>query len=172
MKRIAIIVLAVILNLTARGEEQDTNPWEHIEFLIRTWTEKTEKSTVKHAYEWVLGGQFIKSTTDAHFHPKDGKESTHQDVGYFSFDKGRGKVVFRQFHSEGFINTYVFDERRTTDSSIVLATEHTENAGGMRAELTISKKSEKEYEMILYLPGKEGEFKACQWKNATKEGKE
>ncbi len=169
MKKLTYIIFLLFWCLVACGQEEKTNHWDPLEFLIGTWTQKTETSTVTHTYEWVLDGQFIQSTTDAHFHPADGKESTHQDIGYFSFDAARDNIVFRQFHSEGFINTYVLDLERTNDTLIVLNTEHTENAGGMRAELTIDKNAENSYEMILYLASKDGQFKACQWVNAEKE---
>ena len=40
---------------------------------------------------------------------KSPKGEVHEDIGYFSHDSGRKRIVFRQFHTEGFVNQYVWD---------------------------------------------------------------
>lgn len=69
------------------------------------------KGTVEREYERVLGAKYIRVRNRSTYPPqeKNPKGETHEDEGFFSFDRARQRVVFRQFHVEGFVNTYVQD---------------------------------------------------------------
>ncbi len=110
--------------------------------LVGCWTGTTEgrpgKGAVAREYERVLNSRFIqvhnRSTYPAQ--EKNPKGEVHEDVGYFSYDSSRKRIVFRQFHTEGFVNQYVWDPSSTPDR-LVLVTEAIENIpAGWRARET------------------------------------
>jgi hypothetical protein len=86
----------------------------------------------------------------------------HEDWGFFSFDPERGAIIFRQFHSEGYVNVYVLEDPDAPGDTWVFKSERTEGAQGMRARLRWKVHPPNEYEVILELaPVGEG-FKPCQ----------
>jgi hypothetical protein len=133
--------------------------------LVGRWTGTTEgepgKGTVEREYERVLGERFIQVRNRSTYPPqeKNAKGEVHQDLGLFSYDKGRKVLVFRQFHAEGFINQYVVDGASTA-SRIVMTTESIENIPpGWRARETYVLDSSGTLEETFELapPGKEFE---------------
>ncbi|MEM7457666.1 MAG: VOC family protein [Planctomycetota bacterium] len=84
--------------------------------------------------KFIFGGRYLQCTSVS---IADG--DYHEDVGFFSFDQARERFVYRAFHSEGFINTYlaeIIEEEGGT--SITLTAESIENAPpGMKCEETI-----------------------------------
>jgi hypothetical protein len=79
------------------------------------WTGTSEgqpgKGSSERVYERVLRSRFIRARNTAVYPPqeKNPKGETHEDEGVFSFDRARKLIVFRQFHVEGFVTTYVQD---------------------------------------------------------------
>jgi hypothetical protein len=72
--------------------------------------------------------------------PKNAKGETHRDMGVISDDKARKLLVFRQFHSEGFVSQYVQDAAAGTADTVVFVTEAIENIPtGWRAKETCPK---------------------------------
>ncbi|NNF34817.1 MAG: hypothetical protein HKN68_11940 [Saprospiraceae bacterium] len=141
---------------------------DRFSYFLGQWEHNSTSDTISHTYKKVLSDQFIKMNTSAFFYGDDDGINTHTDEGYISYDQDRRKYVFRQFHSEGFINTYVLDEDKSTPVFYVWNSEHVENGFGLKAMLTIEIKNDDEYSMILHL-GKEGEsITACQWINAKR----
>ena len=133
--------------------------------LVGRWTGTTEgqpgKGTVAREYERALNSRFIqvrnRSTYPAQ--EKNPKGEVHEDVGYFSYDSGRKRIVFRQFHTEGFVNQYVWDPASTAER-IVLVTEAIENIpAGWRARETSVLTAQDQLEEIFELaePGKDFE---------------
>jgi hypothetical protein len=81
---------------------------------------------------------------------------THQDEGIFSFDRTRKRVVFRQFHIEGFVNQYVEDSTSAA-KAIVFTSEAIENIpAGYRARETYTILGPDAFEEVFELaePGK------------------
>ena len=62
-------------------------------------------------YTRILNFRLIRVQNQSDYPPqnKNPKGETHDDLGVFSFDKSRGRAVFRQFHVEGYVNQYVAD---------------------------------------------------------------
>jgi hypothetical protein len=84
----------------------------------------------------------------------------HEDVGLFSFDKARKKIVFRQFHTEGFVNQYVADGDAKA-GTLVFTTEAIENIpAGWRARETYILTGTDQLEEVFELapPGKDFEL--------------
>jgi THAP4-like, heme-binding beta-barrel domain len=118
------------------------DPFAPLAFLIGRWDGTSEgqpgNGTIHRDYEKVLNGRFIRARNHAEYpaQEKNPKGEIHEDEGYLSFDRGRKKLVLRQFHVEGFVNQYVEDEG-TTPTRISFTTETIENIPpGWRARET------------------------------------
>ena len=110
--------------------------------LLGRWSGTTEgqpgMGTVDREYERVLGGRFIQVRNRSTYPPQDKnpKGEVHEDMGVFSFDSARKRIVLRQFHTEGFVNQYVL-EPDSASGRLVLTTEAIENIpAGWRARET------------------------------------
>ena len=87
---------------------------------------------------------------------KNKSGEVHHDMGMIGYDKARKKFVFRQFHIEGFVNTYV-QEESTDPEKMVFTSESIENIPpGWRARETYLILSENEFieRFELAEPGK------------------
>jgi hypothetical protein len=164
-----VLALSLSFMAPAASEEPDApDPWAPIRVLLGRWhgigSGFGGVSEVFHTYEFVIQHNFIHSTTVSRFQPKDDgtPSEIHEDWGMFSFDSDRDTIVFRQFLSEGFVNTYVMDASEADSGVLVFTSESTEGAGGMAARLTFSFENDDRYHMVLELapPGKD--FFACQ----------
>ena len=131
--------------------------------LIGRWTGTSEgqpgKGTVERDYERALGSRFIRIRNRSTYSPqeKNPKGEIHEDEGLFSFDRARKRVVFRQFHVEGFVTTYVHD-LDTKPGTLSFTSEAIENIpAGWRARETYILHGVDDLEEIFELaePGKE-----------------
>jgi hypothetical protein len=76
-----------------------------------------------------------------------------------SYDKARAKVIFRQFHGEGFVNQYVVEQIAPDGQTIVLITEQIENiAAGWRARETYQIVGPDEFREVFELAGPGQDF--------------
>ena len=68
--------------------------------------------------------------TKAVFEPQEKNPSgeVHEDLGFFSYDQARKKIVLRQFHIEGYVNTYILEKIPERGEAFVFVSEHLENA--------------------------------------------
>ena len=110
--------------------------------LIGKWTGTSEgqpgTGTVERDYERVLRSRFIRGRNRSTYAPqeKNPKGEIHEDEGLFSFDRARKQIVFRQFHVEGFVTTYVQDAE-AKPGTVSFTTESIENIpAGWRARET------------------------------------
>jgi hypothetical protein len=112
--------------------------WQPLRHLIGRWKGTTSgqpgEGEVEREYRFVLNERFIevrnRSTYPAQ--EKNPKGEVHEDIGYISYDTARRRFVFRQFHVEGYVNTYVQDG--LSDAEIVFVTDSIENIpAGWRA---------------------------------------
>ena len=94
--------------------------------------------------------QPISAFADQTVTASDPKGETHEDVGYISYDRTRKAFVFRQFHVEGFVNTYVATP--STGSALAFTSEAIENIpAGFRARETYRPVSDGEWLEIFEL---------------------
>lgn len=130
--------------------------------LIGRWEGTAEgqpgKGIVRREYSRALNGRFIRAANRSEYEPtgKHPKGENHEDEGLFSFDRARGRIVFRQFHVEGFVNTYL-EDAESTASTLVFTTEAIENIpAGFRARETYVMHGPDEVEEIFEMaePGK------------------
>ncbi|HUS11501.1 MAG TPA: hypothetical protein VMZ30_13625 [Pyrinomonadaceae bacterium] len=83
---------------------------------------------------------------------------THEDVGFFSYDRLRKQFVLRQFHIEGFVNQFKAETISEDGKLIVLTSESLENIpAGYRAKETYKILNENEFTETFEIaePGKE-----------------
>jgi len=165
----SIIALALSLTIPANAEEPEAaDPWAPVRVLLGEWQGVGVgfggESLVRHTYEFVIQGHFIQSTTVSKFQPKkDGTPAEiHEDWGFLSYDSDRGKIVFRQFLSEGFVNTYLLEDPAPGSEDLIFTSEHTEGAGGMAARLTFSFDGIDAFRLVLDLASPGKDFFACQ----------
>ena len=174
--RIKLIVIALLLLVsvgTAQTPTRSAN-WEPLRSLIGIWegtgNGQPGVSKVQREYRLVLNDKFLhvqnKSTYDPQ--PKNPKGEVHEDWGMMSFDKGRKKFVFRQFHIEGFVNQFVMSNASADGKTIVFMSESIENIpAGFRARETYKILGPDEFTEVFEIaePGKdfevysEGHFK-------------
>jgi hypothetical protein len=111
--RLLLAVCFFVSSGTAQQSAGTNDPWSPVRFLIGKWTGDVEgepgKGKSEREYRFVMDGAYIevrnKSTYPAS--AKNAKGEVHEDWGMISFDKGRKKLVLRQFHVERFVNQFV-----------------------------------------------------------------
>lgn len=163
-----VLLAATLLNTVAHTQAQSaalTEPLEPVARLVGRWTGTSDgqpgKGQVERQYERVLGSKFIQVRNRSIYPPqeKNPKGETHEDIGFFGFDKGRKLVVFRQFHTEGFVNQYALDPSSAADR-VVFTSESLENIpAGFRARETYVFSGSDQLEEIFEIaePGKDFE---------------
>ncbi len=156
--------LAVLLMLPMLAHaQQAADPLAAVAPLVGRWTGTSEgqpgRGSVEREYSRALGSRFIRLTNRSTYPPqeKNPKGEKHEDEGFFSFDRARKQIVLRQFHVEGFVNTYVQD-LDARPGTVVFISEAIENIPpGFRARetyiLTGADSLEEVFEMAE--PGKE-----------------
>jgi hypothetical protein len=98
---------------TAGQTQAGGDRWAPLRFLLGTWettsTGQPGKGRGRREYRLVMRDRFIEVRSVATYPPQDKnpKGEVHEDAGYISYDRSRKAFVFRQFHVEGFVNTYV-----------------------------------------------------------------
>lgn len=142
-----------------RGVAQTAaDPLAPLAFLIGRWEGTSDgqpgRGQVRREYSRVLNDRFIRVQNQSTYAPqeKNPKGEVHEDVGMFSFDAERRRVVLRQFHTEGFVNHYAHDP--DTAGALVFTTEAIENIpAGWRARETYRRLGDDEFEEIFELAG-------------------
>lgn len=143
-KRMLIAALTIMAGVCtpAVAQQPSQDNFAVLAQLVGKWSGTSEgqpgNSTVERDYERVLGGRFIRARNRSTYLPqeKNPKGERHEDEGLFSFDRARKRIVFRQFHVEGFVNTYVQD-MDAKPGTVSFTTESIENIpAGWRARET------------------------------------
>ena len=139
--------------------------WTPFNYFIGGWQSAGEgqvgHSRVERKYEFVLNSKFLfvrnKSTYESQ--EKNPKGEVHEDWGVVSYDKARETYVFRQFHVEGFVNTYVLDTLAEDGQTISFVTEGIENIPpGWKARETYQIRGPDEFIEVFELAGPGKDF--------------
>jgi len=163
-KNITAIMILLMPALMIAQAEKKQDIWEPMRFLEGVWEGKGEGksgvSNVRHDFQFIMKGKYLFMRTKAVFEPqeKNPKGEVHEDWGIFSYDRSRQKIVFRQFHIEGFITQYVLEEISGNGKTLLFKTEKIENAPPeLRARLTFKllKSDKLEVNFELAFPGKD-----------------
>lgn len=118
-------------NLNAQSTDPTDDVWRPLRSLLGTWegtvTGQPGNGTSTREYRLVLGHRFVEIRNRSVYPPqeKNPKGETHEDVGYLSYDRHRKAFVLRQFHVEGFVNTYVATP--SADNALLFTSEAIEN---------------------------------------------
>jgi hypothetical protein len=170
---ITAIVIAVSLCAAAAAGRSEKNVWKPFHPLVGTWSGTGSgfgsESDVTHQWNFAIGGQFLQLRTTSIARNGDGAADVHEDVGFLSYDTDRSSFVFRQFVSEGFVNTFDVTLEHGDTLTIVFGARASESAGGMRARMTLEFISDDEYEMVLELAGPGRSFSPCRSMRLKKE---
>lgn len=120
-------------------------------------------SDVTHEWSFVMGGHFLRLRTRSVVRAENGDGEVHEDVAYLSRDTDHDAFVFRQFLSEGYVNTYEVRIDPDDPDAYLFAWRESESAGGMRAQLRFRFTPDGGYDAALDLASSaEGEFRPCQ----------
>jgi nitrobindin-like protein len=165
-----ISVLLVLACVAAHAGAQEGAPkadrFAPLRFLVGTWrgdqAGKPGRGTAERTYKFVLNDRFLEETNTSTYPPqeKNKKGEVHHHMSMISYDTGRKLFVFRQFHTEGFVNTYV-QQPTGDDKTIVFVSEAIENIPpGYRARetYTILNRDEFTERFEIAEPGKEFEL--------------
>ena len=138
MKYARILPLVVLITVCA-GAQSD--PWSPVRVFEGKWegaiTGKPGKQFSSREYQFVLGGTFLSQRDHSVYETKspDATPKVRDDFGYFSYDTFLKKMVWRQFHSEGFVNEYRLESVSTDGKFLEFITVRIENlAPGWRAK--------------------------------------
>jgi hypothetical protein len=143
----------------AQPKPAKSDPWESWRPLVGKWQGpsggKPGNGTVTLTIDFVVAGRYLRFAGTAEYGNGKGGEH-HEDFGFVSFDRGRSKHVFRQFHSEGFVNQYTLTSDPKADRKIELTSESCENAPpGWKARETYKLSGDTlEHTFELAAPGK------------------
>ena len=113
MNRLAATLVALVLLPSSAVVGRQEDRWAPLRPILGTWhgtsSGQPGKGTLQREYRLVLGDRFIEVRNTSTYPPQDKnpKGEVHEDRGFISYDAGRKVFVFRQFHREGFVNTYV-----------------------------------------------------------------
>jgi hypothetical protein len=110
----------------------------------------------------MLADQFLRLRTRSVSRGADGSDEIHEDVGYLSRDTDRDAYAFRQFFSEGYVNTYDVRVHDGSKWEIEFAFREAESAAGLRARMRLVFQDDDTYEMTLNLAEPGEDFVACQ----------
>ena len=164
--RVAVVAACCLLSLSSlvsASQSSGSANLAAIQPFIGKWQGTSEgqpgTGTLTREYRMVLGDRFVEETNRSVYPPqeKNPKGETHEHRSFFSFDRARKAIVFRQFHIEGFVNQYVL-QPSTKPGVLVFVSEALENIpAGYRARETYTLIGNDEIEEVFEVaePGKE-----------------
>lgn len=109
------------------------DPWREWRYFLGRWqgkgTGKPGESAVERTYRLVLNEQFIELADRSTYPPQERNPEgeIHEEIGYISHDRQRGRFILREFHVEGYVNQYVLKDREPQALTFVFETEAIEN---------------------------------------------
>jgi hypothetical protein len=160
-----VIAVALLSIPTLAQQAPPADPLAAVAPFVGKWTGTSEgqpgSGTVERDYERILGSRFIRVRNRSTYPPQatNPKGERHEDEGVISFDRARKRLVFRQFHVEGFVNTYAQDLDAKL-GTIVFVSEAIENIPpGYRARETYLLHGADDLEEVFEMaePGKQFE---------------
>lgn len=164
MKKFLFIILVIPSLLFGQNSKKDSS-WLPFTPFIGNWAGEGsgESGTGKYerSYQYILNKNFIEIRNKSTYAPTDQnpKGEVHEDIGYFSYDKGLKKFKLRQFHVEGFVNEFVLESISSDGKTIVFTTVAIENIPkGWRARETYRLIGENEIVELFELAEPEKDF--------------
>jgi hypothetical protein len=165
-QRIGIVLLlgCLIARPGAQEAGSQTDRFAALRFFAGTWrgdqTGQPGQGTAERTYRFVLNDRFLQEMNTSTYAPQEKNKNgeVHHHMSLISYDRARRLFVFRQFHTEGFVNTYVQHPTRD-DKKLVFVTEAIENIPpGYRARETYTIVSHDEFIERFEIAEPEKEF--------------
>lgn len=159
--KIAAVAFAFLLPAVSAAQ---TDPWAPLRPLEGSWegpaSGEPGRGVCTRTYRFELANRFLVLRNKCVYEAKSqgAEPEVHEDLGIFSFDKGLGKIVFRQFHVEGFVNEYTLEPAAKDGKPLEFVTRRIENIPpGWRARevYRLASNDDLEEEFSLAAPGKE-----------------
>src|SRR6516164_397934 len=144
LRRSITLLLATAAAIPIFGQQiaPSSDVFARLRFFVGSWrgdqSGQPGDGRSERTYEFVLNDRFLQVKNTSTYPPqaKNKKGEIHHDFGMIGYDAARNKFVFRQFHQEGFVNTYV-EEESGDAKKLVFTSEGIENiAAGWRARET------------------------------------
>lgn len=168
IQRIAILLVIAFLGEQAGAQQGASKPdrFAALRFFAGTWRGEQAgqpgRGAAERTYEFILNDRFLQETNTSTYPPQEKNKSgeVHHHMSMISYDTARQVFVFRQFHTEGFVNTYV-QQPSADDKTIVFVSEAIENIpAGYRARETYTILSRDEFTERFEIaePGKDFEL--------------
>lgn len=159
------LVTATLMACTgsAVGQEAQAEAWEALRYFLGTWKGRESgvagEGVSERGYALVMDRNYIVAANTSTFEPQEANPGgeVHEDWAFYSYDKVRGKVVLREFHSEGFVNRYLLKDWNPQQRRFVFESESIENlTAGWRARVTLTIHGENSFSETFELaaPGK------------------
>ena len=166
--RIAVLLVIAFLRAQAGAQQGASTPdrFAALRFLAGTWrgdqAGQPGRGTAERTYQFILDDRFLQETNTSTYPPqeKNTNGEVHHHMSMISYDTARKLFVFRQFHTEGFVNTYV-QQPTADDKTILFVSEAIENIpAGYRARetYTILNRDEFTERFEIAEPGKDFEL--------------
>lgn len=142
------ILLIPIVGFSQSTTSESTVLDDFKSYFIGTWQGSESGSPGNGAgyrtYESAVQDTYVLMKNQSVFAPdqEGGTREFHEDWGMYSLDQSSSKIIYRQFNSEGFVNTFETVVSQL-DSVWVFETRHIENLpAGWTARITINKINE------------------------------
>jgi hypothetical protein len=158
MRHLVFLLLLVLPGLLLAQADEEEDVWAPLRPVIGEWAGTGSgpggESKIEAGYQFALGDNYIEAWHRSVFEPSEmnPEGEVHEDRGFISYDSGRGRLVFRQFHVEGFVNQYVLDSLSADGSTMYFVSEDIENAPpGTMAKLEVIIRGESELETSFHV---------------------
>lgn len=163
---IAFLAMVLATTVVAQDQSESEDPWEPVRALEGVWKGEGEgfgqTSQLTHTWEFVLNDKFFRLKTESVTKTESGGDELHQDVGYVSWSEGEGVLRFRQFLSEGFVNTFKLERANASNPGLNFEPQETEGMGKMSVRMILRFLDAETYEMVLELGTKGKKLTPCQ----------
>lgn len=160
---ILFLIALYVGSLGGQQTPRKADPFAPLRFFAGTWrgdqAGQPGQGVAERTYQFVLNGHFLQEANTSTYPPQEKNKNgeVHHHLSMISYDEARKLFVFRQFHTEGFVNTYVQEPTRD-NKRLVFVTEAIENIpAGYRARetYTILNRDEFTEQFEIAGPGKD-----------------
>ncbi len=166
-RRAGLAAIALLAGCVAGAQDTQREPdiWQPFRPLLGTWQGDGSgfgsTSDVTHEWRFSIQGKFLELRARSVQRQDSGDGEIHEDVGFLSHDSDRGGFVFRQFLSEGFVNTFDVVVESSLPLELFFRHRESESSGGLRVQMRLGFVGEDGYQMTLDLAAPEKAFASC-----------
>lgn len=150
---------------TTNKQSEPSDPYKPLRRFIGEWQGDSQGEPgvgkMERTYAFVLRDRFVQVSNKAGYPPqkKNPKGETHEDLGFFGYNRASKKLGYRQFHVEGFVIHYSLDSISEDGRSFVFTSTAIENISpGWIARETYRFLSDDEFIETFALAGPGKEF--------------